>query len=140
MIVTRFVAAVALFLSTMINSAGADQTGIAFAYAPEQGSGVCTGGSPDKAFACARGKCVESGAAAQDCARVAWCFPSGWSVAVAVMHKEGVHWTEFSCGWETREAAAAAGKLRCDMRDKTYIADCIIGGFYDPQGKEIAAE
>ncbi len=114
--------------------------GIAFAYAPEQGMGVCTGGSPEKAFACARAKCTESGALPQDCARVAWCFPAGWSVAIGVMHKEGIHWSEFSCGWPSKEAAIAAGKLRCDHQDKSQIQDCSAGVVYDPNGKEIAVE
>lgn len=135
-----------LILSTVIlgallaTAASAGQTGIAFVYAPEQGAGVCTGGSPDKAFSCARKKCTESGAAEADCARVAWCFPSGWSVGIGVMHKEGIHWSEFTCGWPTKEAALEAGKLRCAMQDKAFIADCSVGVLYDPQGKEIAAE
>ena len=133
---TTLLAAVLAFAAP----ARADQTGIAFAYAAEQGAGVCTGGSPDKAFACAKKKCAESGAAEADCARVAWCFPSGWSAGIGILHKEGIHWSEFTCGWPTREAAAAAAKVRCEAQDKTYIAECSAGVFYDPQGKEIAAE
>ncbi|MFZ1680298.1 MAG: hypothetical protein WAT70_04705 [Rhizobiaceae bacterium] len=129
--------AVALALSA---PARADQTGIAFAYAPEQGMGVCAGGNPDKAFACAKAKCTESGAAAADCARVAWCFPSGWSAGIGIMHKEGIHWSEFTCGWPTKDAAAAAGKVRCDAQDKAFITECSVGVFYDPNGKEIMAE
>lgn len=138
MIASRFV----LFASALLFAAPAfaDQTGIAFAYAPEQGMGVCAGGNPDKAFACAKKKCAESGAAEADCARVAWCFPSGWSAGIGVMHKEGIHWSEFSCGWPTKEAAIAAGKLRCETQDKAFISDCSVGVLYDPQGKEIAAE
>lgn len=115
-----------------------EQKGIAFAYAPEQGYGVCTGSNPDKAFACARQKCADSGAAAEDCARVAWCFPSGWTAAVGILHKEGLHWTEYSCGWETREAAAAAAKIRCDTATRPFIQECSASLFYDPDGNEIA--
>ncbi|MDP3898854.1 MAG: hypothetical protein Q8Q62_19460 [Mesorhizobium sp.] len=114
--------------------------GIAFAYAPEQASGVCVGGSPDKAFACARQKCVDGGAAAADCARVAWCFPAGWSAAVGVMHKEGIHWTEFTCGWQSREAALAAADIRCDTAQRPYIQECALGGLWDDSGKEIPVE
>ena len=114
--------------------------GIAFAYAAEQGSGVCTGGSPEKALNCARTKCMESGARAEDCARVAWCFPAGWSVGVGIMHKEGIHWSEFSCGWPSKEAAIAAGKVRCQHQDKKTIQDCSAGVVYDPNGKEIMVE
>ena len=135
---SRFVLLAAALLFTA--PALADQTGIAFVYAAEQGAGVCTGGSPDKAFACAKKKCAESGAAEADCARLAWCFPSGWSAGIGVMHKEGIHWSEFICGWPTKEAAIAAAKLRCDSMDKTFINECSAGVFYDPAGKEIAAE
>ena len=135
---SRFVLLAAALLFTA--PALADQTGIAFVYAAEQGAGVCTGGSPDKAFACAKKKCAESGAAEADCARLAWCFPSGWSAGIGVMHKEGIHWSEFICGWPTKEAAAAAAKLRCASMDKSFINECSAGVFYDPEGKEIAAE
>lgn len=115
-------------------------TGIAFAYAPEQGSGMCTGGNPVAALDCARRKCAETGAAAQDCARVAWCFPAGWSFAVGVMHKEGIHWSEFSCGWPSREAALAAAAVRCDPAHREYIRDCAVGGLWNESGEEIALE
>jgi hypothetical protein len=117
-----------------------EQTGIAFAYAPEQGMGVCTGGSPEKALGCARSKCMESGALAEDCARVAWCYPGGWSVGVGIMHREGIHWTEFTCGWPTREAAVAAGKVRCEHQNKEFITDCVAAVVYDEQGNELPVE
>jgi len=116
-------------------------SGIAFAYAPEQGSGHCVGGTPEKAMACARQKCVESGGALpQDCARVAWCFPAGWSFTIGVQHKEGIHWAEFSCGWPSRAAAIAAGKLRCEHQDKKTIQNCHVGTVVDPKGKETVLE
>jgi len=132
---------VALSLFALVPASAQDnRSGIAFAYAAEQGAGICTGGSPEKAMACARAKCAESGAMAQDCARVAWCFPAGWSVGVGVMHKEGIHWSEFSCGWPTKEAAIAAGKLRCEHQDKSMVQDCVASVVYDPDGKEIPVE
>lgn len=117
-----------------------NRQGIAFAYAAEQGFGVCAGGSPEKALGCARTKCAANGAAPEDCARVAWCFPAGWSVGVGIMHKEGIHWSEFSCGWPSKEAAIAAGKLRCEHQDKQFIQDCAVSVVFDPAGKEIAVE
>jgi hypothetical protein len=115
--------------------------GIAFSYAPEQGSGMCVGYNPATALDCARAACVESsGAAPQDCARVAWCYPAGWSVAVGIMHREGIHWSEFSCGWPTREAALAAGAVRCDAQYRDYIQDCVIGGLWDEAGNPVALE
>jgi len=121
-------------------AAHAQQTGIAFAYAPEQGSGMCVGGSPAAALVCARQKCTESGAAAEDCARVAWCFPAGWSFSVGIMHKEGIHWSEFSCGWPSREAALAAAQVRCDAAYRNYMQDCAMGELWDEAGKPVAVE
>jgi hypothetical protein len=135
-------AAVTIFVSAFAFAASAQEgpTGIAFAYAPEQGSGVCTGGNPTAALDCAREKCTETGALASDCARIAWCFPSGWSFAVGVMHKEGIHWSEFACGWQSREAALAAAKVRCELMNPEYIQDCVIGGLWDEAGNEVTLE
>ena len=116
------------------------RAGIAFAYAAEQGAGVCVGGSPENAMACARQKCTENGATVEDCARVAWCFPAGWSSGIGIMHKEGIHWSEFTCGWPSKAAALAAGKLRSDQQDKAMIQECNVGVVYDPTGKEIPVE
>jgi hypothetical protein len=136
----NWIVALAL-MSIATPAAGQGQTGIAFAYAPEQGSGVCTGGSPSAALDCARSRCAaSSGALPSDCARGAWCYPAGWSVAVGIMHREGIHWSEFSCGWPSREAALAAGKLRCDHQDDAYIAECVVGGLWDETGEEVSLE
>lgn len=133
----RAIACAWLLLST--GAAGAQ--GIAFAYAPEQGGGMCTGANPVAALDCARQKCVEeSGAAPQDCARVAWCYPAGWSVAVGIMHKEGIHWSEYSCGWPTREAALAAGALRCDATYREFVQECVIGQLWDENGQPVSLE
>jgi hypothetical protein len=138
----RLSALAALFSIAFVSGAYAQSgpTGIAFAYAAEQGSGVCTGGNPTAALDCAREKCTETGALASDCARVAWCFPSGWSFVVGVMHKEGIHWSEFGCGWQSREAAIAAAEIRCEMMDKAFIQDCVVGGLWDEDGNEITLE
>lgn len=130
-------AALGLFLSTA--TAGAQ--GIAFSYAPEQGSGMCMGNNPAAALDCARQKCVdESGAAPQDCARVAWCYPAGWSVAVGIMHREGIHWSEFSCGWPSREAAMAAGQVRCDKAYREFIEECVVAQLWNEEGELISLE
>lgn len=131
-----------LFLAFCIAAASpAGAQGIAFAYAVEQGSGMCVGDNPATALDCARAACVESsGAAPQDCARVAWCYPAGWSIAVGIMHREGIHWSEFSCGWPTREAALAAGAVRCDEQFRDYMQDCVVGGLWDDTGNPISLE
>lgn len=139
---SRFVACLATLL--LVGGAAFAQDnrgGIAFAYAPEQGAGHCVAGTPEKAMACARQKCVESGdALPQDCARIAWCFPAGWSVSIGLQHKEGIHWAEVSCGWPSKEAAVKAGKLRCDVQDKAMIQNCHVGTVIDPNGKETVLE
>jgi hypothetical protein len=53
------------------------------------------------------------------------------------MHKEGIHWTEYSCGWETKEAAKAAAAVRCDLEQRPYIQECSAAVFYDPDGNEL---
>ncbi len=124
-----------------IAAAPAQAQGIAFAYAPEQGSGTCVGHNPARALDCARAACVESsGALASDCARVAWCYPAGWSVAVGIMHREGIHWSEFSCGWPTREAALAAGAVLCDLDFRENVQDCVVGGLWDEAGEPVSLE
>lgn len=140
-VMKRLMLVVVLALAHLPAAAQEGRTGIAFAYAPEQGSGMCTGGSPVAALDCARRKCVEeSGAAPEDCARVAWCYPAGWSVAVGVMHKEGIHWSEFSCGWPSREAALAAGDVLCDLKFRDYIQQCAVGGLWDENGQPVSLE
>ena len=79
-----------LCVSTAAEAAG--PTGIAFVYAPEMGSGVCTGGTPEKAFACAREKCIREGGNMPACKRIAWCFPARWSVDVFLQNADGFHW------------------------------------------------
>lgn len=118
--------------------------GIGFAYAVEQGSGVCMGNSPE-ALDCARQVCAEqSGAYPSECMRVAWCYPSGWSVAVAFFSEaSGAHWSEFSCGWPSKESAVAGGKILCSAHmqyKERDISECLVTVLWDPQGQEIVLE
>jgi hypothetical protein len=136
---TVFAAAVT-FLAVSASPAAAQNAGIAFVVAPEQATAFCLGDDPGAAFDCAVAKCAEQGAAAEDCAPVAWCMPAGWTAGIGVMHKEGIHWTEYSCGWETLEAAKQAAQVRCDQQQRPYVQECSAGVFYDPDGNEIAAE
>ena len=115
-------------------------TGIAFAYAPEQGGGVCVGEGAASTIDCARQKCAENTGSIEDCAPMAWCEGPGWSAGVGVMHKEGIHWSEFSCGWPSREAALAAAVVRCDLAHRENIQDCAIGGLWNERGEEVALE
>lgn len=113
--------------------------GIAFAEAPEQSSGVCTGQSTEKTLACARAKCVDGGAMAQDCLRVKWCYPAGWSADLFVQHKEGPHWHQYLCGWDSKEALMAAVAVTCDKTLRPYIMECSAVRFGDDKGHEFEA-
>ncbi len=115
--------------------ASAERVGIAFVQAPEQGSGVCVGKAPDEAFACAVKACTKSGAIEADCLRTNWCFPSGWSADVFLLHNEGVHWHEVTCGWPSQKAALEAAKIICDQKARDFIVDCSVVQIYDPSGK-----
>lgn len=133
-----------LFLALHVPAApaGADNGtgGIAFVQAPEQSSGACAAGNPDKGFACARQKCAEGGAAAGDCLRVAWCYPAGWSVDVFMQHREGPHWHDYSCGWVSRQAALKAAEVKCDPAFADTLIECAPVMLWSPEGVEQPVE
>lgn len=114
--------------------------GIAFAQAPEQSSGVCTGQNTDKALACAKAQCVQGGALAEDCLRVKWCYPAGWSADVFVQHQEGPHWHEYLCGWSSKEAMVAAVAVACDRSLRDYLIECSAVRYWDNEGRELEVE
>ena len=117
--------------------AAAQQAGIAFAIAPEQSVAHCVGGNATATLDCARARCAAGGARPQDCLRVSWCYPAGWSASIAVQHREGLHWTEFTCGWDSRAAVEEAVALKC--RDREAIDLCEVGEIRDPAGSLVAA-
>ena len=119
---SRYIYALVITLTAVsITGAQDGPTGIAFAEVPEQSSGVCPGQSTDKAHACARPKCVEGGASVEDCLRVKWCYPAGWSADLFVQHKQRLHWHEYLCGWDSKEAVLAAIEVACDKNLRPYI-------------------
>lgn len=135
-------ASLTCLVSTQLASPASAQDGpigIAFAEAPEQSSGVCTGQSTDKTLACARAKCVEGGAMEQDCLRVKWCYPAGWSADLFVQHREGPHWHEYLCGWDSKEALMAAVAVACDRERRDFLIECSAVRFWDDQGQEFEA-
>ncbi|MDD9908752.1 MAG: hypothetical protein OXR62_03585 [Ahrensia sp.] len=134
MIIRATLALVIIWL--LISLVRAEPVGIAFVEAPEQGGGVCVGKSPDDAFECAKRQCTASGTEEKDCLPIQWCYPSGWSTDTFLLHNEGVHWHEVSCGWPNREAAMAAAAIRCDRTHRDFIVDCTIVEIYDPQGRK----
>jgi hypothetical protein len=131
----RTIAAAAAVISMSSAALAQDGPGgIAFAQAPEQGSGVCTGASMDEAFSCAVAQCMESGAADEDCLRTNWCQPAGWSVDVFVQHQEGPHWHEIVCGLPTENIAKSVGEAICDRTERDYLIECSPVQVYDPEG------
>lgn len=121
-------------------SCPATAQGIAFAEAPEQSSGVCVGDNPDQALACARKKCADDGAEPGDCLRVRWCYPAGWSADIFLQHKEGPHWHEYLCGWDSREAVLRAIEVACDRVRRDYLIECSAVRFWSPDGSESEPE
>ena len=108
--------------------------GIAFVQAPEQGSGVAMGATPDAAFALAEAQCVASGARAEDCLRTTWCFPAGWTVDIFAQHREGPHWHEVTCGLPSRAVAEVVAHALCDPAERPYLIECLPVQIYDPEG------
>ena len=128
------VIAALLFASSAVAQDGPQ--GIAFVQAPEQGSGVCLGATPEEGFACAVAQCMESGARDEDCIRTNWCQPAGWSVDIFVQHQEGLHWHEVVCGLPSEAVAKATALHVCDRSERDYIIECSAVQVYDPEGKE----
>ena len=126
----------AAFLFAPPASAQSGPNGIAFVQAPEQGSGVCLGSTPEEGFSCAVAQCMESGAADEDCIRTNWCQPAGWSVDVFVQHQEGLHWHEVICGLPTEGIARKAAEAACDPAERDYLIQCSMVQMYDPEGSE----
>lgn len=137
MVHTTICTALIVLMTSALAAAQEGPIGIAFAEAPEQSSGVCTGQSTDKTLACARQKCVEGGALAQDCLRVKWCYPAGWSADLFVQHQEGLHWHEYLCGWDSKEAVLVAIEVACDRTRRNYIIECSAVRFWDDKGQEL---
>lgn len=124
-----------VFLPALPAPAQEGPTGIAFAIAPEQADGMCTGADPAKTIDCAKRRCVEGGALAEDCVAVSWCFPMQWSVQVSILHKEGISWSEYLCGWDSKRTVEAAAKLKCDTKLRPFIQDCVLVQIWDDDGK-----
>lgn len=130
----------ALFTLLAVLFAGASvaedggRSGIAFVQAPEMSSGVCTGKDAASAFSCAKQQCIDGGGTDVDCVEIAYCFPALYSVQVSILHTEGIHWQEFFCGWDSRQAALDAAKIACDTEKRPFIADCSAAAIYDEDG------
>ncbi len=128
----------ALFASSfaLAGPANAARKGIAFAQAPEQSVGYCTGVNAVNTLNCARAKCAAGGASASQCLRQAWCYPGGWSADIFVQISEGPHFHDFVCGMQTRAQAEAAVKVKCDKAFQPNQIECKAVRFFDEAGTE----
>ncbi|MCJ8518951.1 hypothetical protein ABID21_001853 [Pseudorhizobium tarimense] len=109
-----------ILLWSVSSPAGA-QNAIAFSQAPEMSSGVCVGGSIREALACAKRRCIDGGGTQEDCLETTACFPAGWSVDLFVPRREGPHWHEVHCGFDSREGELAAADAVCDRTRRTDL-------------------
>ena len=107
---------------------------IAFVQAPEQSFGVCFGNNPDDAFACAVKQCTENGALEEDCIKMKYCSPAGWSADIFKQHKEGPHWHDYLCGWESEKDLDAAVNIVCEGSAKDYLIECSVVAKWGPDG------
>lgn len=108
-------------------------TGFGVSQAPEAGTGVCFGDNADSTMACARKKCMaQSGLSAADCPRILWCFPAGWTADIFMQHREGIHWHEYLCGWDSRETLQSAVDLKCK---KEFLIECSAVQIWSPEGR-----
>jgi uncharacterized low-complexity protein len=131
-----FAATLFAFALAMAAPAEAARKGIAFAQAPEQSVGFCTGINAVNTLNCARAKCAAGGAPVSQCLRQAWCYPGGWSADIFVQISDGPHFHEFVCGMATRAAAEAAVKLKCDIAIRPNQLECKAVRFFDEAGTE----
>lgn len=131
-----FVAVVFASVTVFAQSIG----GVAFVEAPEQGSGMCFADNADKGFACAREKCMASGALSEDCYRVKWCYPAGWSADIFKQHREGNHWHEYLCGWDSESDLDAAIAIACKGSSAEYLIECAAVAKWSPDGKMFEVE
>lgn len=114
--------------------------GIAIVEAPEQAGGVCFADNLDEGFACAREKCTGEAAYPEDCYRVRWCYPAGWSADIFIQNQEGFHFHDYLCGWQSREDLEAAIAVKCDRSTKDWLLGCQAVRMWDNFGEEIALE
>lgn len=128
----------AALLLALPGLAQAQPLGIAIIQAPEQFAGHAMGATPPEAIGRATAECLASGVLAQDCLVTNWCFPAGWTITLAVMHREGLHWSESYCGLPERAIALAQAEALCDLDARPWLTDCTLAAVLDPEGRALA--
>lgn len=111
--------------------ATASDLGVGFVVSPEQAYAHAFAPNPDDAFSMARSECRDQGG--EECLRVAWCYPAGWSGWLGVMLTE-FHYSHPMCGAQSRDGLIAMMRAFCETGD--YIQECYVGVIYDPDGNE----
>jgi hypothetical protein len=109
---------------------------VGFSQAPEMSSGVCFASTIRKALDCAKKKCIKDGGTAEDCLETTACFPAGWSIDVFAQSKEGPHWHETFCGFDSKDSAILASKAVCNQKRRKDLMECSLVMIYDEDGKQ----
>ncbi|MCF6370044.1 hypothetical protein [Rhizobium halophilum] len=109
---------------------------IAFSQAPEMSSGHCVADSIREALDCAKKQCIDGGGTNEDCLETTACFPAGWSVDIFVQQRDGPHWHEVHCGFDSREGALQVVDAVCNRTRRSDLVECSAVRLLDEQGKE----
>ncbi len=133
----RLVASVmALLVGAACQTSAYSRDAIGFSQAPEMSSGVCTAKTIRSALDCAKKKCIKGGGTAEDCIETTACFPAGWSIDVFAQAKDGPHWHETFCGFDSKETAIQASKSVCNQKRRKELMECSLVKIYNEDGKE----
>jgi len=124
-----------IVLSWPMVAAAEGRGAVGFSQAPEMSSGVCFASTVRKALDCAKKKCIKDGGTAEDCLETTACFPARWSIDIFAQSKEGPHWHETFCGFDSKEAAIAASKNICNLKRRKDLSDCSLVTIYNEEGE-----
>jgi hypothetical protein len=113
-------------------SAQDEVEGIAIAQAPEGVFQACHGGNADQTLACARRECRDAGG--EQCLRVRWCYPAGWSGAMTYLANREVTQTLFLCGASSGPALIQMLAAQCASEEG--MSECRLSVAWAPDGTE----
>ncbi|GAB5375140.1 MAG: hypothetical protein AcusKO_16020 [Acuticoccus sp.] len=111
-----------------------DETGIAIARSDEGVFQACSGGTPEAALGCARTKCRSAGG--ENCQRIRWCFPSGYSGAMSYLANREITRVTYLCGAPSEAALINMLAARC-VSDPS-ATECRLMALWSPDGSENA--
>ena len=131
----RIVAVLALVAGTAGGALAQDAQGMAIAQAPDDNFQACHGPSADATLNCARSKCRENGGG-DNCLRVRWCYPAGYSGAMSYLEDRALTRIAFLCGAPTE--AALLGMLSAQCATNAAASECRLMVMWSPDGTEAA--